>query len=251
MTARRRRSPRGGVSVESGAARGRNSHGIGSPMAPAAPDAPRRSARGTARPRRSAGAGPAPRRGQAPGGGRDILAWEEGVSDAHGQSQAPVAAGTRGAGGTGRPAKGWNPGSSRWLSTCSTSPAIPTRPSGGAPGPSASRRWGPSQRRGRLPVAEVGDINNDGFADFVIGAPTVVPSTAARDLHSADQSIVLGSGGTGQVYLVFGSSDATARATFNFAQPRGFGSGSATWACWATATRPTRSTTARASPSTA
>jgi hypothetical protein len=49
-------------------------------------------------------------------------------------------------------------------------------------------------------VAELGDVNGDGFDDFLLGAPTILPNTAVPQLGV----------GNGTVYLIFGSADVTA-----------------------------------------
>ncbi len=51
-------------------------------------------------------------------------------------------------------------------------------------------------------VAEVGDVNGDGFDDFLIGAPSIIRSGG---------SLVLGSGSAGRAYLVFGSAQVNAQ----------------------------------------
>ncbi|MDB5350056.1 MAG: repeat protein [Planctomycetota bacterium] len=56
-------------------------------------------------------------------------------------------------------------------------------------------------------VAEVGDVNGDGFDDFVLGQPTI-----ARN----GTGVTLGNGGGARAYLVFGSAQVTAPTAFDF-----------------------------------
>ena len=46
--------------------------------------------------------------------------------------------------------------------------------------------------------AEVGDVNGDGFSDFVVGAPTVIDNGLVP---------IVGTGSNARAYLVLGSND--------------------------------------------
>ncbi len=74
-----------------------------------------------------------------------------------------------------------------------------TTPTG--PGPYGILEAGLQQGGGAgFSVAEVGDVNGDGFDDFVVGAPTI---------NTAGNIPTLGTGAQSQTYLIFGSREVT------------------------------------------
>jgi hypothetical protein len=82
-----------------------------------------------------------------------------------------------------------------------------TTPPGGPPGPFGILEAGATTVGGAgFSVAELGDVNGDGFDDFAAGAPT---------LSQTGTTLGLGSGVNSTVYLVFGSRDVTV-GTFDF-----------------------------------
>jgi hypothetical protein len=92
-----------------------------------------------------------------------------------------------------------------------------TTPPGGPPGPYGILEAGLSTGLGAgFSVAELGDVNGDGFDDFGVGAPTLSPSGT---------SIQVGSGANTRAFLVFGSRDVTAGTidfrSLNFQQRTG------------------------------
>jgi hypothetical protein len=82
-------------------------------------------------------------------------------------------------------------------------PSIATSPFG------VQQAGGISSGGAGFSVADVGDVNNDGFDDFLVGGPTVV---------SSNGQINLGAGPNPQVYLIFGSASATATSITNWLQ---------------------------------
>ncbi|MEO6810771.1 MAG: integrin alpha [Isosphaeraceae bacterium] len=58
-------------------------------------------------------------------------------------------------------------------------------------------------------VADVGDVNGDGYADFVVGGPTIAVNTSGL--------FELGSGSNGTAYLVFGSRQVNSPQNIDFA----------------------------------
>jgi hypothetical protein len=62
-------------------------------------------------------------------------------------------------------------------------------------------------------VAEVGDVNDDGFDDFLVGAPTVNPTGTTSP--NGGSFPTLGTGNNGRAFLVFGSRQVTV-GTFDF-----------------------------------
>jgi hypothetical protein len=62
-------------------------------------------------------------------------------------------------------------------------------------------------------VAEVGDVNDDGFDDFLVGSPTVNPTGATSP--NGGSFPIIGTGNNGQAFLVFGSRQVNV-GTFDF-----------------------------------